>query len=296
MFERRLISALTLAIPAAVAFAVPGWAGGILFLIICAWAIVTMVDEFFTLVEPFAGAAFRRFTALYAFGWVAAIALTQLVPGSTGLHAVSADVAGIFGFLLAAYLRAIFSPNPFDERLRRLFLSLACLLCLIWPLTFLPRLYFSSGPAFPGRLLALFVIVVAKSTDVAAYAVGTLTARLPKGNHKVLPAISPAKSWEGLIGGVLAGAVVAMGMQAVLGQHLTIGGQPATTAMTALLFGAVAGLLGFVGDLGESILKRAAQSKDSGSIPGLGGLLDIVDSLLFTAPAAYILFYITAGQ
>lgn len=296
MLGHRLISAVRLGVPALLAFIVPGWLGGALFLAICAWAIVVMVDEFFTLVEPFAGTGFRRFTAAYAFLWVVAIAVPQLVDIPGNLELISADVAGIFGFLLLAYIRTLMSHRPFKEKVRRLFLSLACLLCLIWPLSFIPRLFFTSGVEYPGRFLALFALIVTKGTDIGAYAVGTLTARLPRGNQKILPGVSPKKSWEGFVGGIAAGMGFAVLAFLLLRSHLTLNGVPAMTLETACLFGAIAGVLGFVGDIGESMLKRAGEAKDSGDIPGLGGLLDVVDSMIFVVPAAYIMFRIFSGQ
>lgn len=296
MLEHRLISAVRLTIPAVFAFLVPGWPGGVLFLAICAWAIVTMVDEFFTLVEPFAGTGYRRFTAAYAFLWVLAIALPQLVEIPGNLHVVSADVAGILGFLLLGFVRTLLSRRDFKEKVRRLFLSLACLICLIWPLSFIPRLFFSSGVEYSGRTLALFAVVVTKCTDVGAFTVGTLTARLPQGNQKIIPHVSPNKSWEGFVGGIVAGIVAATAAYLVLKPYLTLNDVPAMTLTSACVFGAIAGVLGFVGDICESMFKRAGDAKDSGDIPGLGGLLDVVDSLILAVPAAYITFRIVAGQ
>lgn len=296
MFQQRLISALRLGIPALLAFIVPGWLGGVLFLVLCAVAIIVMVNEFFTLAESFSGTGFRRFTAAYAFIWVVAIAVPQVFTLPENCHLISADVAGILGFLFLASVRALLSKRPFQDKMSRVFLSLACLLYLIWPLSFIPRLFFISGVEYSGRFLALFAMVVTKGTDAGAYVVGTLTSRLPQGNQKIIPDISPSKSWEGFLGGIVAGALVAVGAFYLLEDHLVLNGVPAMTPVMAAVFGAFAGVLGFVGDAVESMLKRASHAKDSGDIPGLGGLLDVMDSMIFVLPTAYVLFRVVSGQ
>jgi len=130
----------------------------------------------------------------------------------------------------------------------------------------------------------LFVAVV-KATDIGAYFVGSAV-----GRHKMIPWLSPGKSWEGLAGGVVAaagvGAALTVGLNALGGRaaHVELG--PAAGAA----FGAVTGLFGQVADLCESALKRAAGMKDSAArLPEFGGVLDIMDSPLLAAPAAYVL-------
>lgn len=135
-------------------------------------------------------------------------------------------------------------------------------------------------------LLALFILLWVN--DSGAYIVGSLTAKLPKGNHKMFPRVSPAKSWEGLIGGVvfslLAGYVFyRVGWTAELG------------VANSLWFAAFGSVFGTVGDLMESLLKRTLGVKDSGKfMPGHGGVLDRFDSLMLATPVVYFLFvYLT---
>jgi len=131
-------------------------------------------------------------------------------------------------------------------------------------------------------LLALFILLWVN--DSGAYIVGSLTAKLPKGNHKMFPRVSPAKSWEGLIGGVvfslLAGYVFyRVGWTAELG------------LANSLWFAAFGSVFGTLGDLMESLLKRTLGVKDSGKfMPGHGGVLDRFDSLLLATPVVYFLF------
>ena len=134
-----------------------------------------------------------------------------------------------------------------------------------------------------GRLLlCVWLIAVAKFCDV-----GALLAGLAFGKHQMAPQISPKKTWEGAIGGVL----VSMGVGALVA-WLGRGELPAhLTPLVAALIAAPIALVAIVSDLVESIIKRHAALKDSGgAIPGIGGIFDLSDSLLLTAPLGYFLF------
>jgi len=132
-------------------------------------------------------------------------------------------------------------------------------------------------------LLALFITIWVN--DTGAYCVGCSTAKLPKGNHKMFPRVSPAKSWEGLFGGfvfaLLAGFIYfKVGWFDAMSQPL----------LTALLFAFSIAVFGTFGDLVESLLKRTIGVKDSGKfMPGHGGVLDRFDSLLLATPAVALL-------
>jgi phosphatidate cytidylyltransferase len=120
----------------------------------------------------------------------------------------------------------------------------------------------------------MFVLVV-KSSDIGAYTVGRIC-----GKHKFAPNISPGKTWEGIAGGIVFASIVALLFAHycdIMAWYLAIG------------FGVVFAFCGQLGDLAESMIKRDAAQKDSASsVPGFGGLLDIVDSPLATAPLAYL--------
>ncbi len=126
--------------------------------------------------------------------------------------------------------------------------------------------------------IVLFVATV-KCTDIGAYFTG-----LTLGRTKLIPLISPGKTIEGLCGGMVAAAAIAM----ILARTLPLPGEISPWA--AGLFGAVMALVGQTGDLVESILKREAGAKDSSQlIPTFGGVLDLLDSPVFAAPVATIL-------
>jgi phosphatidate cytidylyltransferase len=122
--------------------------------------------------------------------------------------------------------------------------------------------------------LLMFVFVV-KFADIGAYAVGTLI-----GRHKFSPIISPAKTWEGLIGAAIFAIIVAF----VFSKIFDI-----MSAKAAAVFGICFAFIGQLGDLAESLIKRDADQKDSAkTVPGFGGVLDIIDSPLASAVCAYL--------
>lgn len=133
--------------------------------------------------------------------------------------------------------------------------------------------------------LILFLVAV-KATDVGAYFTGTAI-----GRHRLVPSLSPGKSWEGLIGGLVCGTLTAVAVDAAASAAWPVWATCFHWPLwqTAVL-GAVLGLAGQIGDLCESLLKRSAAIKDSGSmLPEFGGVLDIVDSPLVAAPVAIVL-------
>ncbi len=129
-----------------------------------------------------------------------------------------------------------------------------------------------------GRVELLFLLAVIWACDTCAYLVGTRW-----GRHRLAPRISPRKSVEGLVAGLASAPLVALAFTAWT--PLPVG------ATAAVLIALAFALLGQLGDLTESLLKRDAGVKDSGAIiPGHGGVLDRVDALLLTLPASYYLF------
>jgi len=128
-----------------------------------------------------------------------------------------------------------------------------------------------------GPWVLLMFIFTVKGSDIGAYTLGRLF-----GKHKMCPNISPGKTWEGLAGAALFGLLVSLGFS-----HFC----DIMPVLWAVCFGSIFGVLGQMGDLAESMIKRDAASKDSSSsIPGFGGILDVIDSPLATAPLAFAFF------
>jgi phosphatidate cytidylyltransferase len=133
------------------------------------------------------------------------------------------------------------------------------------------------GGADQGRDWLLFALLVTFATDTGAFFTGRAV-----GRHRMAPTVSPGKTWEGAFGGFACAVGVALALEPLLGLEVPL--------WQAALIGAAVGLLAQAGDLAESRLKRAARVKDTGGIlPGHGGVLDRLDSIVFTVPVVYYL-------
>ena len=147
----------------------------------------------------------------------------------------------------------------------------------------------TNGILMENKFLLLSLFVILWLNDSGAYIVGSLMAKRKRGNHKMFPRVSPAKSWEGLIGGfifdIIAGYVFyRIGWTA----DLTLTAYP---LLNSIFFALTIGIFGTLGDLIESLFKRTLGVKDSGKfLPGHGGVLDRFDSLLLAVPVVYLLF------
>lgn len=172
------------------------------------------------------------------------------------------------------YLR---NPNPFQS----LAVSAATHLYIVLPLALMSVLYFVLG----SKWLVLGIFIMIWINDTGAYVVGSTL-----GRHHLFPRISPKKTWEGFAGGVAftigAAAVMQLCFEGMLGN---------ITLTEALILGAVISAASTFGDLAESQLKRTAGIKDSGHIiPGHGGILDRIDSLLLVVPVTMIFYLLIA--
>ena len=163
-------------------------------------------------------------------------------------------------------------------------LGWAAVSCLI-VLALVPRHYGDAtcGPFMLGNVMLLYVVAVVKFSDVGGFAFGLASAKLMKdGNHKLCPTISPNKSWEGLFGSIFASCLVSCLFMGATGFGVA----------KSLACGVTAALVGTAGDLVESKFKRWVGVKDSSTMKitnGMGGFLDMVDSLLFAPAVLYFL-------
>ncbi len=142
------------------------------------------------------------------------------------------------------------------------------------------------GGASDGIVALAALVIVVKMGDTGAYAVGRLV-----GRHKMAPLLSPGKTWEGAAGGI---ALACLG--AWLAFHLLPWAMDHTLGQASwswLVFGLAVGVAGMLGDLAESLIKRDAGRKDSSTwLPGFGGVLDVLDSILLAAPVAYFCWWL----
>lgn len=165
---------------------------------------------------------------------------------------------------------------------QRLAATLLILTYVIIPFSFAWHLRMWS-PDRLGLLAFVSLVFVAKTSDSGAYFFGRVL-----GRHPLAPRLSPKKTWEGGVGGLVSAVLAAIAFQWTIVPWFC----PATeTARLAVVcgYGLSIALLGVAGDLSISLFKREAQQKDSAHwLPGLGGVLDVVDSVLWSAPAAYL--------
>ena len=160
--------------------------------------------------------------------------------------------------------------------LQRILNSLGIGILFVPPFLLLENMYFVMGVN-----VFLFFVIGTKIGDIGAYVFGTLSNKLMKGgNHKMIPSISPGKSWEGAAGGMLASIVFATSLFGwafpVLSKNYGI--------WLPIVIGIVLFIFGAAGDLAESCIKRVCGVKDSGkTLPGIGGVFDLVDSLLLNS-------------
>ena len=258
------------------------------------WALVGMVGvlallgsfEFLVLTRDMPGAECRR------LGMGVGVLFLALLVGQALTGSLDAtgdfvnEIMGLVAVTLGSFILRLKFPVENDESVRAV--TLAVLGFIYIPILlagFLIRLTLcppTEDPVASGFWVVLLVVLVAKFTDMGAYLVGTLI-----GKHKAIPHISPAKSWEVYLGSLVFAQAGAFGIYALAGERLAWLG-----AGHIVVLGVLLALAAMVGDLAESILKRSLQVKDSGHLlPGIGGILDLVDSLCFALPVAYFYLY-----
>lgn len=181
----------------------------------------------------------------------------------------------VIGFLLILFMQ--FARRDNRHAILGLSTTLFGVLYVAWFFSFLVKIRLML-PGVEGVKLVGFILLVTKSADVGALLIGSSI-----GRHPLLPKVSPNKSIEGTVGAVLLAACTAVIFRSFLPAELNL------PFWQIFFMGAFFGGLGQLGDLSESLIKRDCGVKDSGKfMPGMGGVLDIIDSLLFSAPAFYL--------
>ena len=184
------------------------------------------------------------------------------------------EAAFLACLVIVLLVRQLFAPIP--GGLPAVAITLLGVVYVAWLLGFLQKIYFYPGVA--GNLFVFYFILVTKFSDTGAYLVGSLL-----GRHKMIPRISPGKTWEGF-----AGALVIPTLASLLWVWLVGDRMAGMHLGHALALGLLLSVGAVTGDLVESLFKRQAGVKDSGRwFPGIGGILDLSDSLLFNAPIMY---------
>lgn len=197
-------------------------------------------------------------------------------------HVLDFELATLVLFLIVMFARQMFASIRDREPLQTMAYTLFGLFWIAWMFSFVTKILFlpPRAPAGDptGQFYVLFLVAVTKFSDMGAYVFGSLF-----GKHPFVPHISPKKTWEGFAGALFASLLAAFGLHALIPAKLA-----ALGTVDLIVLGLVLGFAAVIGDLAESIVKRSTQIKDSGDVlPGIGGTLDLIDSLLFTAPLLY---------
>jgi phosphatidate cytidylyltransferase len=179
-------------------------------------------------------------------------------------------------FVLGLCLRQLMSRD-YSSGMIAIAVTLLGLMYVPWLLNFLQKInYF---PGVDGKYFLLYFILLTKFSDMGAYVVGSLF-----GRHKMAPRISPGKTWEGFAGAILVSTGASLVFVHYFGRHMF-----GMNANHAVVLGIILSSTAVIGDLIESLFKRECGAKDSGQVlPGIGGILDLLDSLLFNAPIMYL--------
>jgi len=207
------------------------------------------------------------------FGVLGTVLAASLAWSFGGLAPAVPPVVPLVALVITTLIAAIWlRPDP-ESMYQASVSTLMPVVVFALPLSFMIALRALPGP--DGEDLVLLLIVAVTFGDTAAFYVGSTV-----GRRRMAPALSPKKSWEGAIGGLVGAVLGALLASMWFYQRLPVA--------HAVVLGIVLGALGILGDLSESMIKRALGAKDASRLlPGHGGFLDRLDSLMFGAPVLY---------
>ena len=198
----------------------------------------------------------------------------------------------IAAYVIYSWTRFLTGKNQ-EHAMRSIFASAFAYFMFAVPFCIVVKVY-QAGTAADYHMLFLYLVLVTKIGDIAAYVTGSLSGyalRNHGGNHKMIPSISPGKSYEGAVGGFIFTLLLSYFLWPLCNVETVFG-----NFWTSMILGVLMFFGCMAGDLSESAFKRTCKIKDSGSIlPGIGGVLDLVDSLLVTAPL-FLLYLLCAGK
>jgi len=264
MVDRRMVSATAIGALAVVSLFFDG-----LFVMVVIALIAVGLYEFFTLVEKKSIPMYKYFGI--TLGIIIPLSIFSRFELTKGWEFL------FISFALGVLFVLQFSRRESTNAVLAISATMFGLFYIAWFFSFMIKLKILPY----GTALVGFLLLVTKGADIGAFFVGRRF-----GRHALIPHISPKKTVEGALGGLAAAVAGALASRLFL---------PDLTAFSwcnLVLLGVVLGGLGLLGDLSESLIKRDCDTKDSGTVlPGVGGVMDVIDSLLFTAPAFY--FYMT---
>ncbi len=246
---------------------------------------VVATIEYFRMLRAAEVACFPRFGILLAVAYCSALhgflLRGQAPHAELDLFAVFLAVAGAFTLQLRYQIRGVESLLSVAANVLG-FVYIAVLFNFAARIVFLVPAAEAGRVGDSGAFLLLWLLAVTKFTDMGAYVTGSLI-----GRHKMIPHVSPAKTWEGFGGALVFSQLAGCGLYQFFPRQLAVFGSIGHVVALGFLLA----VLAVIGDLAESVVKRSIHAKDSGRmLPGIGGSLDLIDSVCFTAPAMY--FYL----
>jgi len=286
VFLRRLLSTVVLwTVILAAMFSGNRFISDGVFLLLVAFLALTGLVEFYGIAEKRGLASFKISGVIG--GLLLMVGTFLNVTGHLGSNGSPARVndfetSFLIVFVLGLCVRQFVSKSN-TAGLVAISTTLFGLMYVPWLLNFIQKINFypfaPGSPADAGKYFLLYFILITKFSDMGAYAVGSLI-----GRHKMIPRISPGKTWEGFGGAILVSTGASVAFVYFFGEKMV-----GMNYLHAVILGVVLSVTAVVGDLIESLFKREAGVKDSGALfPGIGGILDLLDSLLFNAPIMYL--------
>ena len=241
--------------------------------------------EFYGMLDHKGLPNFRMFGMICAAILFAASSYFLARPGGSA-HSNNFEMAVLLIFLLGVFGRQLFTRAAENiPPLETMAYTVFGLLYVPWLFNFITKIIYlvpRQHGHLAGQYYVLYLIAVAKFSDMGAYLTGSVI-----GRHKMVPHISPGKTWEGFGGALAFSLLASYGLHALMPVKLAL-----LNNADLLVLGLVLSVAAVIGDLAESVLKRGTGVKDSGrTLPGIGGVLDLIDSLLFTAPLLF--FYLS---
>jgi phosphatidate cytidylyltransferase len=283
VFARRLASTVTLwTIVLLALFSSNRIVSDYVFMALILFLAVTGLIEFYGLVEKRDLVCFKGWGI---FGGILLMLGTFL--NLTGQIGTPAQIGGparvndfetgfLILFVLGLCMRQFFSRSN-TAGILAISTTLFGLMYVPWLLNFIQKINFF--PKVDGHYYLLYFMLITKFSDTGAYTVGSLI-----GKHKMIPRISPGKTWEGFAGAIIVSTLASLVFVHFLGHKMH-----GMNWKHAIILGVILSVSAVVGDLIESLFKREAGVKDSGNFfPGIGGILDLLDSILFNAPLMYL--------
>lgn len=229
----------------------------------------------------------KGYAPLSQFGVICSVAYVYMVFLSTQINDAHALPQMMLGLTLLGAFLCYFIKGT--DPLVNLSVTLFAIFYLTIPLSCILFInyFFGDNGSQDGRWWVVYLVAVTKMTDTGAYICGKLF-----GRHYLAPYISPNKTWEGALGGLFAAWLTSAAFS-YFAQHLFDTPPFNLDLGLSLCLGTLISFLAQFGDLAESLLKRDVGVKDSNQLPGLGGFMDVVDSLVFTVPLVYLFLKIT---